>query len=259
MAYDKNRHRGEKAMKDYKGPGNMKRLIKDDDNTLRDCYELLKHGRKTMKNKSVAYMDGQELEDEINGYIEFCIEHKQVPSQVGLALWLGVTTETISNWKSNSSFIHYQIIKRTLEIFHKFIEQKALDGEINPVLYMFYGKNWFGLSDKTEIVHKSQTTQVIDISEQQRILRSTPGVVIDADFTERSENLGIETRAENLGAENLGIAASENLGTENLGLENLGDVLRGNLKTYVPENLRTDTHTHVHTETHTPKQWEEDL
>ena len=228
MAYDKNKPRGEKAMKNYKAPSNMKKLIKDNDDTLKDCYALLKHGRETMKNKSVAYMDGEELEEQINGYIEFCIEHKQVPSQVGLALWLGVSNETINNWKSNPSFIHYKIIKRTLEIFHKFIEQKALDGEINPILYMFYGKNWFGLSDKTEIVHKSQTTQVIDISEQQRILRTTPGVIVDAEFHEKTENLAIP--------ENLGNKVPENLGTHTH--ENLAMILRGSedLSTYT-ENL----------------------
>ena len=90
---------------------------------------------------------------------------------------------------------------------------------------MFYGKNWFGLSDKTEIVHKSQTTQVIDISEQQRILRTTPGVIVDAEFHEKTENLAIP--------ENLGNKVPEDLGTHTH--ENLATILRG------PEDLGTYT------------------
>lgn len=223
----------EEAMVGYEG--RMKHLIKDDDNTIQCAWEMQKHGRRIQRGQSVAYMNDEELEKEIDDFIEYCIVNKQVPSQVGLSLWLGVSIETITRWKHDQNCQHEKIIKNVVELFHKIIEQKVLDGELNPVLYMFYGKNWFGLSDKTEIVHKSQTTQVIDISEQQRILRSTPGVVIDATWSEKpveaprtlgnsSEDLDTVDLSSLLrGYGNGSQSVSENLATENLA-EDLEDL-----------------------------------
>lgn len=219
-------------MKDFKEKNNLKHLIKENDNTLQCAWQLNKHGRRLSKDKSVAYMDGEELENEIDGFIQYCIDNKQVPSMVGLALWLGISTQTLKAWIQDGNAQHHFLMKNVSDFFHKIIEQKALDGEMNPILYMFYGKNWFGLSDKTEIVHKSEKTQTIDISEQQRILRSTPGVVLDAEFSEKTE-------AENLAIpEDLGTYTPENLGAHT---ENLADLLRGteNLATANPENLGT--------------------
>ena len=225
----------EEAMVGYEGQGNMKHLIKDGDNTIQCAWEMQKHGKRLQRGQSAAYMNDEELEKEIDDFIEYCIANKQVPSQVGLSLWLGVSIETITAWRTDSISQHHIATKNVIELFHKIIEQKVLDGELNPVLYMFYGKNWFGLSDKTEIVHKSQTTQVIDISEQQRILRSTPGVVIDATWSEKPVEAprALENRSEDLDTVDLGSllrgygngsqSVSENLATENLA-EDLEDL-----------------------------------
>lgn len=275
--------RREAGMKEFKEKGNLKHLIKENDNTLQCAWQLNKHGRRLSKDKSVAYMDGEELENEIDGFIQYCIDNKQVPSMVGLALWLGISTQTIKSWLNDQQAQHHFLMKNVSDFFHKIIEQKALDGEMNPILYMFYGKNWFGLSDKTEIVHKSEKTQTIDISEQQRILRSTPGVVLDAEFSEKTE-------AENLGiSENLGTHTSENLGKNT---ENLADLLRGtenlvkntenldenaenlaeNLGTHtsenlggienlaIPENLGTHTRTRAQDHVHVgASAWDDDI
>lgn len=258
----------EEAMQGYSGGPKAKHLIKNkDDHSLENTYEMSKHGRELTKRVSIANMDPDDLQKEVDDFVEYCIEKRQVPSKVGLSIWLGVTVATINRWEGEGTTRNGLIFKSFDDFCHKFLEQKALDGEMHPVLFMFYSKNWFGLSDKTEIVHKSQTTQVIDIREQQRILRSAPGIVVDAEFTEKPENLAIGNSEnldrkipENLGiytqAENLGISESENLGDLLLGAENLDTEKFENLGT--SENLDTFSRTDTYTDTYTENGWETD-
>ena len=98
-----------------------------------------------------------------------------------MALWLGVTSNTIARWKEDNTNPFSTSIKKAEELFHQFILEKTMQGSINTLLYFFLGKNWFGMQDKTEVVHKS-SSNVIDLDEQERIINSTPGIVIDAEF-----------------------------------------------------------------------------
>lgn len=227
----------EEAMQNYKNGPKAKHLIKHkDDNTLKDTFEISKHGREVNKKIPLSQMDPDYLQNEIDGFVQYCIDHQLVPSKVGLALWLGVSESTIRTYEHQGTGSLTGVFKLFTDFCHKFLEQKALDGEMHPVLFMFYSKNWFGLSDKTEIIHKSQSTQVIDISEQQRILRSAPGIVVDAEFTEQPENLAIGN------SENLDTQIPENLGTHTQ-TENLETILMGSENLETSENLDTFPHT----------------
>lgn len=82
-------------------------------------------------------------------------------------------------------------------IFKNYAEQKAMNGELSPLIYFFQAKNYWGMSDKTEIVHKSSSTSVIDVSEQNRILTSAPGIILDAEIVNtKSENEIQNTKSE---------------------------------------------------------------
>lgn len=210
------------------------KLFPEGDTSLMDNFQIMVHGNNVEKKigRPLSYASVEIFDSLILDFVKYCDEKKMAPTRPGLALWLGIDSTTLGKWKNDSTNPFSSSIKNAEELFHSFLLQKTTEGKINTILYFFLAKNWYGMSDKTEIVHKSQSTQVIDISEQQRILRSTPGVVIDGEF----EDLGTE----NLGTENLAIESvsrAENLGTENLGTsENLDDILLGS------ENLDTYTH-----------------
>ena len=256
-----------KKKKTNNGLNDENKIFPYGDTSLIDNMNVMKHGMEVEKKigRPLSYASVEIFDSLILDFVKYCDEKKMVPTRPGLALWLGLDSTTLGKWKNDSTNPFSSSIKNAEELFHSFLLQKTTEGKINTILYFFLAKNWYGMSDKTEIVHKSQSTQVIDISEQQRILRSTPGVVVDAEFedlgTENlgAENLAIESvseplRAENLGTENLG---TENLGTENLGTENLDDILLGaeNLAVH-SESVRAsagaenlDTYTH----------WDDDL
>ena len=244
-----------KKKKTNNGLNDENKIFPYGDTSLIDNMNVMKHGMEVEKKigRPLSYASVEIFDSLILDFVKYCDEKKMVPTRPGLALWLGIDSTTLGKWKNDSTNPFSSSIKNAEELFHSFLLQKTTEGKINTILYFFLAKNWYGMSDKTEIVHKSQSTQVIDISEQQRILRSTPGVVVDAEFEDLgTENLGTENLAiesvsgtenlgtENLGTENLGtsenlddiLLGAENLGTENLGTENLG----------TPENLDTYTH-----------------
>lgn len=239
-----------KKKKTNNGLNDDNKIFPYGDTSLIDNMNVMKHGMEVEKKigRPLSYASVEIFDSLILDFVKYCDEKKMVPTRPGLALWLGLDSTTLGKWKNDSTNPFSSSIKNAEELFHSFLLQKTTEGKINTILYFFLAKNWYGMSDKTEIVHKSQSTQVIDISEQQRILRSTPGVVIDGEF----EDLGTE----NLGAENLAIESvsrAENLGTENLGTsENLDDILLGseNLDVHSEsvrasvgaENLDTYTH-----------------
>lgn len=237
----------ENIKKRKKSPNGIQesKIFSEDDTSLMDNFQIMLHGNSIEKKlgRPLSYASVEEFDHQIGEYVQYCLDKQIVPTRPSLALWLGLDSNTLGTWKNDSTNPFANSIKKTEELFHSFLLQKTTEGKINTILYFFLAKNWYGMSDKTEIVHKSQSTQVIDISEQQRILRSTPGVVIDGEFEDLgTENLGAEnlaiesvSRAENLGVQTsvpTALAEGENLGTS----ENLDDILLGS------ENLDTYTH-----------------
>lgn len=216
---------------------NIDKLFPEDDTTLVDCYSMMQHGNNISQKmgRPLSYASVEEFERQVGEFFMYCHEHKIVPTRPALANWLGVNSGTLLRWSNDETNPFSFSIKKADEVMHQFMLQKTMEGSINTILYFFIAKNWFGMSDKTEIVHRS-TSNGIDLDEQQRIINSTPGIVIDAKIVEsepRSENLGTNIPPEDLDAqeaENLALKTSaEDLG--DLEAENLEDLLIGDLKT----------------------------
>lgn len=216
---------------------NIDKLFPEDDTTLVDCYSMMQHGNNISQKmgRPLSYASVEEFERQVGEFFMYCHEHKIVPTRPALANWLGVNSGTLLRWSNDETNPFSFSIKKADEVMHQFMLQKTMEGSINTILYFFIAKNWYGMSDKTEIVHRS-TSNGIDLDEQQRIINSTPGIVIDAKIVEyepRSENLGTNIPPEDLDAqeaENLALKTSaEDLG--DLETENLEDLLVGDLKT----------------------------
>ena len=216
----------------------LKKLVKEGDTSIMDNFEIYMHGIRLWEShgSNHAYDDPDAVMNEIQTYIVYCDDKKMNPTWLGLSLWLGVSIQTLDRWKEDQTNLCCEIFKKTHNLFHNFLQQKALDGELNPLMYFFMAKNYWGLSDKTEIVHSRQTTAVIDISEQQRILSSTPGVVIDADFSEKPSVAAVEP------------SRTLETGKADLSHADLQNVLRGRENVREHEDLETCRHGDLHTQ-----------
>lgn len=181
--------RSEKVLKKKKTNPLSKRLVKEGDTMIGDTFVIFKHGQElnARSNFNLSYNDTDKFMHEVEEYIKFSSEKRLTPTLLGCALWLGVDSATMRTWVNDSAHHLHNVAKTSSEYFHNYLQQKALDSELNPLMYFFMSKNYWGMQDKTEIVHRSQHTQVIDLSDQQRIINSAPGVVVDVEYTEKSE------------------------------------------------------------------------
>ena len=78
----------------------------------------------------------------------------------GLALHLGVISETLIDYQARPAYSH--ILKRAREMIMEDVCKRAIRGRINPVFAIFYLKNTFGWTDR----HESVTNVNISLVDQ---------------------------------------------------------------------------------------------
>ena len=242
---------------------NSNKVFPEGDLSLSNSIELMKHGSTFEKRhgRPLSYASADTLDSEIFAFAKFCDENKVTPTRPAMALWLGVTSDTLGRWKNDNTNPLSNSLKRAEELFHQFILEKTMQGSINTLLYFFLGKNWFGMQDKTEVVHKS-SSNVIDLDEQERIINSTPGIVIDAEFkpveseTPKPNNAQIEENEASRGLADLQTSRG-------VDLEDFADLLAGaDLQTSTDHaDLQTCRLADLNTHTKIPPDttWEDDL
>lgn len=212
------------------------KIFPDGDLSLSNSIKMMEHGNSFEKRhgRPLMYASPEALQEEIFNFAKFCDETGTVPTRPAMALWLGTTSWNIGRWKNDNTCPFASVIKKAEELFHQFILEKTMQGSINTLLYFFLGKNWFGMQDKTEVVHKS-SANVIDLEEQERIINSTPGIVIDADFKPiERETKVIEANT------TVEVNSSQNANMSDLETGDLEAVLVGDLETYPSGDLGDD-------------------
>ena len=109
---------------------------------------------------TIASMPKCYTEDEFvtrfNDYFNFCVEQEVKPTVESFALAFGVTTATIRNWESGEyGSFKKDLVKRGKTIMQAFLTNAVMEGSVNPVTYIFYSKNYYGMVDKVEHVENT--------------------------------------------------------------------------------------------------------
>ena len=85
-----------------------------------------------------------------------CAAHHFVPTVEGWAIALGIGRKTLYKWLNNENLRCDKEFNEFLVMTHDAImsvmSQSAFNRNVDTVWAIFYGKNYFGMSDKTEIV-----------------------------------------------------------------------------------------------------------
>lgn len=101
-------------------------------------------------------MNEDEFVTRFNDYFNFCIEQEVKPTVESFALAFGVTTATIRNWESGEyGSFKKDLVKRAKTIMQAFLTNAVMEGQVNPVTYIFYSKNYYGMVDKVEHVENT--------------------------------------------------------------------------------------------------------
>ena len=123
----------------------------------------------------------EEIAERLNWYFfDYCIQYQMKPTIDGCAMALGIHRDTLNNWEHGESGSYkLDTAKKCKYLVKTFMEAATMEGKLNPIVWMFYGKNYFGMVDKQEMVltpNRSEgDTDVSAIQERLKAMKSSEG------------------------------------------------------------------------------------
>ena len=126
----------------------------------------------------------QEIVDRLNWYFfDYCIRYQVKPTIDSCAMALGLSRETLNNWEhGESGSFKLDMAKKIKYMVKNFMESATMEGKLNPIIWMFYGKNYFGMVDKQEMVLTPNRSEgdadVSAIQERLKAMKSSEGYAL---------------------------------------------------------------------------------
>lgn len=122
----------------------------------------------------------EETRERLNWFFNKCYETGQLPTVEKLAMGLGIVRQTLWNWENGigCSSERMDLIKRAKEFIAGFESEMVTEGKINPVVYIFRAKNYFGMKDQQDVV-VAPSQPLGDIQGRAQLEAKLADVVID--------------------------------------------------------------------------------
>lgn len=97
--------------------------------------------------------DINQCEERAKQYFSYCIDNDCRPNLVGLCNWLGISRDTLHNWRNGDtrSTTHSDFFKKCQTIMEEITVSLLLDGKVNPAAGIFILKNHNGYKDNQDI------------------------------------------------------------------------------------------------------------
>lgn len=118
-----------------------------------DNSRYLRYAMVSLDLPPIDISDSEQVEQRINEYFEYCIEHDRKPNMIGMANWIGVDRDTVKTWKTGEyrSSTHSAVIKKAINILEELWVDYMQNGKVNPASGIFLGKNMFGYKDVQDV------------------------------------------------------------------------------------------------------------
>ena len=119
-----------------------------------DNTRYLRFARVSMNLPPIDISDPKQVENRINEYFDFCEENDRKPNMIGMANWLGISRETVNQWKRGDvrSSTHTDVIRKAVDILEEIWVDYMQNGKINPASGIFLAKNMFQYKDVQDVV-----------------------------------------------------------------------------------------------------------
>lgn len=122
--------------------------------------------KKAMSGRPCRFDNVKDVEDEIVEYFELCDRTDTVPTITGIATWLHCSRDTIYRYANDSNSPFSDVFKNAINTCHLSLENGAVDGGVNSVVYIFMGKNYFNLEDSKNITVTPATSDSLTNSQE---------------------------------------------------------------------------------------------
>lgn len=99
----------------------------------------------------------EELQERIEFFFVTCFENGEIPTWEKLCLSTGFTRSALWEWATGVSVSSLgapagDLVKKAKDFLATFESEMVTNGKINPVVYIFRAKNYFGMKDQQEYV-----------------------------------------------------------------------------------------------------------
>lgn len=95
-----------------------------------------------------------ECRQRLYDFFDTCQKTGQLPTIEKMVMALGTIKQTVWNWENGigCSSTRMDLIKKAKGFIAGFESEMVTEGKINPVVYIFRAKNYFGMKDQQEVV-----------------------------------------------------------------------------------------------------------
>ena len=99
-----------------------------------------------------------ECRERLYWFFDTCEKTGQLPTVEKLVMALGVVKSTVWEWENgiHCDATRTNLIKKAKEFIASFEAEMVTEGKINPVVYIFRAKNYFGMKDQQDVVLKPE-------------------------------------------------------------------------------------------------------
>lgn len=98
----------------------------------------------------------EELCERLNWFFRVCMETNQLPTVEKMCLALSMPRNTVFDWETGRTRglgpATSNILKKAKNLIASLDAELAQEGKIQPVVYMFRAKNYYGMRDQQEVV-----------------------------------------------------------------------------------------------------------
>ena len=103
--------------------------------------------------------DDEECRQRLEWFFDTCGQTGQLPTVEKMVMSLGTVKQTVWQWEraDGCSQRRADLIKKAKEFIASFESEMVTEGKINPVVYIFRAKNYFGMKDQQDVVLKPES------------------------------------------------------------------------------------------------------
>lgn len=125
--------------------------------------------------------DLDDVANRLNNYFKTCEETGQLPTIEKMYLSLNIHRHMFSDWIRDGSYPEaVQMINKAKDIIASMDAELAANGTLQPVVYIFRAKNFYGMRDQVDI----QATTANPLGEEKQVLEDKYKDIVDVKIKE---------------------------------------------------------------------------
>lgn len=122
-------------------------------------FNMLLVDKSLKTNPNRSFKNREECFNEISGYFKLCNDYNMQPTIASLCVYCGIHKDTLYSSAKNPNCEYADVMQKAIDICHSYLENGSLSGAIAPLLAIFYGKNYYNMTDNSTV---NLTTSLLD-------------------------------------------------------------------------------------------------